>query len=251
MTAAASGPLPAIIVFADGASRGNPGPGGWGAIVAFPEGEVVELGGGEPRTTNNRMELRAVMAALRLIAERDDAVVVHTDSTYVIHGITQWIHGWRRKGWKTQQGTDVLNRDLWEELGELAGRRVRWDHVRGHSGIAGNERADAIAASFAAGRPVPLYRGARAAYEVDLDDGVGARKGERPSVKRSGGKSAAKAYSYLSLVAGALRRHRTWAECEARVRGVSGARFKKATSAADEAAIVRAWGLDPESLPRA
>jgi len=238
-----------ILVFADGASRGNPGPGGWGAIIAFPEGQVVELGGGEAHTTNNRMELGAVIAALRLVAERSDPVVVHTDSTYVIHGITQWIHGWRRKGWKTQQGGDVLNRELWEALAALAGRHVTWRHVRGHAGIPGNERADAIASAYAGAEPIELYRGARDAYLVDLNISEVASVGKPSARSGSTRARAGKAYSYLSLVAGELRRHRTWGECEARVKGVAGARFKKAMTQSEEAEIVRAWGLSPSALP--
>jgi ribonuclease HI len=238
-----------IIVFADGASRGNPGPGGWGAIVAFPEGEVVELGGGHPHTTNNRMEMTAALMALRLVRDRPEPVAVHTDSSYLIQGITQWIHGWRRKGWKTQQGGEVLNRDLWEELAELNGKRVTWTHVRGHAGVPGNERADAIASAHAGNEPLELYRGSRAGYDVDLEATVSTGPSARPKSGGGARSSSAKAYSYLSLVGGKLMRHRTWAECESRVKGVRGARFKKATSAEDEREIVRGWGVSPEALP--
>ncbi len=241
---------PTIIVFADGASRGNPGPGGWGAIVALPEGEVVELGSADPHTTNNRMEMTAALEALRRVRDRPEPVRVHTDSSYLIQGITQWIHGWRRKGWKTQQGGDVLNRDLWEALAALSGKHVAWQHVRGHAGVPGNERADEIASKLAGGEPIELYHGPRAAYGIDLDTIESTGPSARP--KRGGGarrSSAAKAYSYLSLVGGMPRRHRSWAECEARVKGVSGARFKKATSADDEAEILRSWGLRADALP--
>jgi ribonuclease HI len=131
-----------IIVFTDGAAKGNPGPGGWGAIVMTPDGRVTELGDGAPHTTNNKMELGGAIAALRHIANRPGPVAIYTDSTYVIQGITQWVWGWRKRGWKTAQGSDVLNRDLWEELSSLVdrkrvqhairamaearGRRLRW-----------------------------------------------------------------------------------------------------------------------------
>ena len=240
---------PTIIVFADGAARGNPGPGGWGAIVALPEGEVIELGGGDAHTTNNRMEMSAALAALRLVRDRTEPVVVHTDSSYLIQGITQWIHGWRRKGWKTQQGGDVLNRDLWEALAALADKRVSWKHVRGHSGVPGNERADAIASQVAGGESVTLYRGSREAYDVDLDATESTGPSARPKGKSASRSSAGKkAHSYLSLVAGKPMRHRTWAECEARVKGVRGARFKKAMSAEDETEILLGWGVAPGAL---
>ncbi|MGE3705905.1 MAG: ribonuclease H, partial [Vicinamibacterales bacterium] len=133
---------PHIIVFTDGASKGNPGPGGWGAIVVTPDGHVTELGGGATRTTNNQMELTGAIRAfgrLRGVAGRVD---VYTDSTYVIQGIREWIHGWKRRGWKTATGTEVLNRELWEELSDLTTargpRNITWHYVRGHVGTPGN-----------------------------------------------------------------------------------------------------------------
>jgi ribonuclease HI len=112
-----------ILIFTDGACSGNPGPGGWGAIVASPEGSVVELGGGEARTTNNRMELLAAIVALEACAARPEPVVVCTDSTYMISGVTQWLAGWKRRGWLSSTGDPVLNRDLWERLDALAQAR--------------------------------------------------------------------------------------------------------------------------------
>ena len=100
-----------IIVFTDGAAKGNPGPGGWGAIVVTPDQHVTELGGGSPHTTNNRMELSGAIAALQHVANQPGPVAIYTDSTYVIQGITQWVWGWRKRGWKTAQGGDVLNRE--------------------------------------------------------------------------------------------------------------------------------------------
>src|SRR2546426_5075681 len=149
------------VVFADGAAKGNPGPGGWGAIVVTPDGQVTELGGGTRHTTNNRMELTAAIEALQHVGAAGGPVAVHTDSTYVIRGIQQWIHGWRRRGWRTAAGGDVSNRDLWEALAAVAGRMeaLEWHYVRGHHGVAGNERADEIANAHAAGRRPALYRG--------------------------------------------------------------------------------------------
>jgi len=242
-----------IVAFADGAAKGNPGPGGWGVIVVVPSGEVTELAGRVPHTTNNRMELTAVIEALRWMRAAPGPVALHTDSTYVIRGIREWIHAWRRRGWKTIEGKDVVNRDLWEELAALAGARgpagkVEWHFVRGHSGIPGNERVDEIAEGNASGRPPTLYRGPLVRYGVAVmdipeDTRTPTRK---PGGAATRGKKKVPAYSYLSLVDGQLMRHTTWAECERRVKGRTGARFKKATNAADESVILRSWGVSEE-----
>ncbi len=133
-----------IQVWTDGACEGNPGPGGYAAIIDR-NGKRIEVTGSERQTTNNRMELLAVIAALRSL-EAPSSVRIVTDSQYVAKGMTQWIHGWRRKGWKTSSGAPVKNRDLWEELERLAHRhRVRFEWIRGHNGHPENERADALA----------------------------------------------------------------------------------------------------------
>lgn len=132
------------MIYTDGACRGNPGPGGWGAWLQFGEHER-ELCGGELRTTNNRMELVAVIEALRVL-KRGVAVDIYTDSEYVRNGMTQWIDGWKRRGWKTAARKPVKNADLWQELDRLAGQHVvDWHWVKGHSGDPGNERADLLA----------------------------------------------------------------------------------------------------------
>ena len=242
-----------IVVFCDGAAKGNPGPGGWGVVIATAEGHVTELGGAAEHTTNNKMELTAAIHALTATRDAGQAVDVHTDSTYVIKGITEWIWGWRRRGWKTAEGTDVLNRDLWMELDRLASARgkegIAWHYVRGHAGIPGNERVDAIADGLARGEPVALYRGPLEDYGVaifDRPEDTTVPKRRRASA--GGRASAGSAYSYLSLVDGTPMRHATWAECERRVKGQPGARFKKAISADDESAILRSWHVNPESL---
>ncbi len=133
-----------VDVFTDGACRGNPGPGGWGALLRWGQVER-ELWGGAPQTTNNRMELTAVIEALTALT-RPVAVRVHTDSTYVQQGISKWIHGWKKNGWKTSTKEPVKNADLWRALDEVVGRHeVSWQWVKGHSGHEGNERADALA----------------------------------------------------------------------------------------------------------
>jgi ribonuclease HI len=236
-----------IVVFCDGAAKGNPGPGGWGVVIATPDGQVTELGGAAEHTTNNKMELTAAIQALTAVRHASEAVDVHTDSTYVIKGISEWIWGWRRRGWKTAEGTDVLNRDLWMDLDRLASARgkagVAWHYVRGHSGIPGNERVDAIADGLARGEPVALYQGPLATYGIAIFDRPEDTSVPKRRPSSANGRSAA-AYSYLSLVDGTPMRHATWAECERRVKGRSGARFKKAISAADESAILRSWQVN-------
>jgi ribonuclease HI len=133
-----------VEIFTDGACRGNPGPGGWGAILRYRDREK-ELFGGEPSTTNNRMELTAVIRALEAL-KRPSRVRLYTDSQYVQKGISEWIHAWKRKGWKTADRKDVKNADLWRSLDALAAQHeVEWHWVRGHAGHVENERADELA----------------------------------------------------------------------------------------------------------
>lgn len=136
--------MKAVEAFTDGACRGNPGPGGWGVLLRFG-GKEKELSGGEPSTTNNRMELTAAIRALEAL-KRSCRVELYTDSTYVRNGITAWLPNWRRRGWKTADRKPVKNQDLWLALAELADRHeVAWHWVRGHSGHTENERADRLA----------------------------------------------------------------------------------------------------------
>jgi ribonuclease HI len=133
-----------VVVFTDGACSGNPGPGGWGAILTF-KGVEKELKGGEAHTTNNRMELMAAISALEAM-KRPCLVELHTDSQYVKNGITSWIHNWKRNGWRTADKKPVKNEDLWRRLDEaLAIHKVDWRWVKGHAGHDMNERADALA----------------------------------------------------------------------------------------------------------
>ncbi len=133
-----------VVIFTDGACRGNPGPGGWGALLRF-NSEVRELKGGEPLTTNNRMELLAAISALDSL-KKPCRVHLTTDSQYVRLGITEWMENWKRRGWKTAARKPVKNADLWQQLDKVAaGHDVEWFWVRGHSGHPGNERADTLA----------------------------------------------------------------------------------------------------------
>ncbi len=136
---------PAVVeIFTDGACSGNPGPGGWGAILRY-NGVEKELSGGAPETTNNRMEMMAAIQALEAL-KRPSRVKLHTDSTYLMDGITKWIHAWKAKGWKTANRKPVKNQDLWRRLEEaLARHEVEWVWVKGHAGHPENERADELA----------------------------------------------------------------------------------------------------------
>lgn len=240
--------LPEIIIYTDGSSRGNPGPGGWGSIVATNE-RVVELGKGDRHTTNNKMELIAAIEALLFVRDLGDSfqIDVRADSSYVINGITKWVFGWQKNGWMNSKKEEVLNRDLWEMLAQvvadlsMSGSHIKWTYTPGHAGIPGNERADEIATLCADGLSVDLYDGLRGEYQIDLvSQKVVAEKIEKKRTKTS---SSAKAYSYLSLIDGVFKRHETWAECEKRVKGAKGAKFKKSISAEDERMIMKAWNV--------
>jgi ribonuclease HI len=232
------------IIFSDGACTGNPGPGGWASVVVTPDGNVRELGGGSPETTNNRMEMMGALMGLKsLQVPHPYPVVLYTDSTYVIRGITQWIWGWRAKGWKNAEGKEVSNRDIWIELSRelmrLKPTEIDWKYVRGHTGVPGNERCDEISVAFANRKRIQLYQGPLLQYDVaiyDLPEDQGLPE-MRPREKKP------PAFSYLSYQGGVVRRHRDWASCERRVKGQSGAKFKKAMSAAEEPAILKSWGL--------
>jgi len=152
-----------ITVYTDGSSRGNPGPGGW-AGIALSKDQVIELGGKEEHTTNNRMELLGAIKALESISESE--VIVYTDSEYVMKGITLWIKGWQLKGWKTAAKKPVLNQDLWQALLKATeGKKIEWKYVAGHSGHELNDRCDEIATMFADGLAVDLYNGPRSGYK--------------------------------------------------------------------------------------
>jgi ribonuclease HI len=134
----------AVEIFTDGACRGNPGPGGWGVVLRY-KGTEKTLHGGEALTTNNRMELMAAIAALEAL-KRPSKVVLTTDSQYVKKGITEWLKDWKRRGWKTADRKPVKNVDLWQRLDEVVAKhQIKWHWVRGHTGHAENERADALA----------------------------------------------------------------------------------------------------------
>lgn len=231
-----------ILIYTDGSSKGNPGPGGWGAIILKGH-DVQELAGSDEKTTNNRMELTAVINALKKTSE-ENMIRVFTDSEYLINGITKWVYGWNTKGWKTASGGDVLNKDLWQELmGLTANREIEWRKVKGHAGHPANERVDDLATTLADSISNPdikinLFKGSIKDYPIDLTQPTLEQISPTAEMKKK-----AKAYSYISLVDGKVQTHRTWADCKERVDGESGARFRKAISKEDQDEIIKSWGF--------
>ena len=228
----------AVRIFTDGSSRGNPGRGGWGSIVVYGD-KVAEIGGAELHTTNNKMELNAVLQGLQYLQQvgiKRVHVIVYTDSAYVVNGMTKWVEGWQRNGWKTKDNRDVLNRELWEALvGVRTQFDLGWKRLPGHAGIPANERCDEIATLYADGRDPELYEGPADAYPVSLGVVIDESK---VAVKK---KRTGKAYSYVSLVGGEIKTHGGWADCERRVHGAKNAKYKKALSEAEEKKLIEEW----------
>jgi ribonuclease HI len=245
-----------LVIFTDGASRGNPGPGGWGSVIIEEgnkddqkieaeeqkgkmEPHVTELGGREAPTTNNKMELTAALQGISH-APQNSFITLYTDSSYVINGITKWIQGWKRNGWKTKTKGDVLNKVLWMELdSSLENRQVSWKYVGGHVGIVGNERCDEIATAMADEKKLKLYKGPLSGYELKNILNISYDESKAAQKSASSSRSSKKAFSYISKIGGKIEIHQTWAECEKRVKGVAGARFKKSLDKADELVIVQ------------
>ena len=165
-----------ITIYTDGSSRGNPGPGGWAAIIMLDDSsksqitnsksQIVEIGGREDHTTNNKMELTAAIEALKFLTPYSLLpTTIFTDSEYVMKGITLWVHNWQKKGWRTAAKKPVLNQELWQELLAVTeGKDISWKYVAGHSGIPLNERADVIATTFADNMKIDLYDGPASKY---------------------------------------------------------------------------------------
>jgi len=152
-------------IYTDGSSKGNPGPGGWAAII-FDNKKVREIAGSEKETTNNRMEMRAAIEALKTVSENAE-VQIHTDSEYLMKGASLWIQNWQKNNWRTKNKKAVLNQDLWVELwNEIEKREVSWNKVLGHSGHKYNERCDALANSYADGKKLNLYDGEIQDYKI-------------------------------------------------------------------------------------
>lgn len=228
-----------VTAFTDGASRGNPGPAGWGSVIAASD-HVEELGGGKKQGTNNWAEVAAVVAVVKWLAENHaeiDSVEIHSDSTYTISGASSWIHGWRKRGWKTKAGEPISNKKLWQQYDRLQSEvpfTITFNKVKGHASVPGNERADDIATGFADGGDIDLYSGPRSEYEVSLDP-------EPQYLEKSP--------VYLSLIDGVAVQHDSWKDCQARVSGES-AQYKKVHTVAERDDLLTEWEVPLEDLKR-
>lgn len=248
-----------IIAFTDGSARNNPGKGGWGSVIIYPKssGElhVDELGGNEDHTTNNRMEISAFKAVLENMNDfyqtnsDKKLFTIYTDSSYVRNSFTTWIEGWAKGDWKTKTKTDVLNADLWSDIYNLKiklSKQFEFDIqlVKGHQGIPGNERCDVIATSLADNLEIDLYKGTLSAYPIkdilDIESkGVSAGgSGSKSSKSKSKGK---KPLGYVSYFDHKVVKHATWADCESRVKGAKGAKFKKYFSEGELTDTIGEW----------
>ena len=237
-----------IIIFTDGSSLGNPGVGGWGAVIVMPDDQVFEIGGRETLTTNNRMELTAAIEALLKLRDFEpnfDSIEIHTDSTYLKNGISSWVYTWEKNNWITSAKEPVQNQDLWQTLIEIARHhrnhgKIFWEKVKGHDGVHGNERADHIATSFAEQGGAQLFTGGLDKYEALMGGqlfGKMTTKNKKTATKSKSSKSKKQAYSYVSCIDGVIFYDATWAECSKRVKGVAGVKYKKATSEKEEKEI--------------
>jgi len=255
-----------ILIYTDGSSRGNPGPGGYGAICMYPnshgEMRVSEIGGREDLTTNNRMELQAVIASLSYLLEylsyeEVSEMHVYSDSSYVLNGVTAWVNGWKKNGWITSTGAEVKNADQWKNIVELVEKffdhsvQIKWHKVKGHAGVLNNERCDEIATAFADNNTIDLYQGDLSGYTAGeyhdpsflntnsntLNSDTDTSSHSDKKIKSSS--KSAKVFSYVSLVDNQIFVDPTWGECEKRVKGKSGAKFKKSFSKNDEEKIIK------------
>ena len=233
-------------LYTDGACSGNPGPGGWGFVfVNFENKKIFEGGGGESSTTNNRMEMTAVVEGLKeAIAQKFDSILVLADSTYVIRGYTQWRFGWKKRNWVTAEGQPVSNRDLWEELDRVGQKlKIEWQYVRGHRGTPGNERVDRIAVAFSRGEEIYLHD--RADFSNYIFDVTEIPEGEPlPEMKSPLAPGQKKAVFYVSYVNGNLTRHQDWASCERTVKGQPKALYKKVSSEEELKEVLKKWGIN-------
>ncbi len=233
-----------IILYTDGASRGNPGPGGWGAILIGSD-TVVELAGAQNPATNNQMELQAVIEGLAYARTHySDAIIeLHADSRYVLNGIEKWLDGWVRKGWVTMAKKPVENRKQWETLLELRdhfGKKLKLNKVDGHSGHLYNDRCDELAVAAALEREHILFTGTVDDYATQLMNNPPSSE-KKPASKSSSNKGAA--YSYVSMVDGIVHADKDWATCEKRVKGKKGAKYKKVFSKSEETELMQDYTL--------
>jgi ribonuclease HI len=222
-----------LTIYTDGAARNNPGKAGWGVVIVDLEKRyVVELGGASPHATNNQMELTGAIKALEYISVHKNyagqKIALHTDSSYVVQGMKQWVYNWQKNGWQTRYKKDVENVRLWKDLVSVSqGKDIEWVYVRGHSGVPLNERTDIIATEYADHKNVTLFSGILEKYPYDVS--------VSQSVKLSSSKQKkTKTGYYVVLRQGEVSRYDTWADCELVVKGVKNVRFKKVADAAAE-----------------
>jgi len=235
--------------YADGACLGNPGPGGWGVVATLGSHEVLEAAGHSPHTTNNQMELEAILQGMTFslthlssnsaLKKSKPTLIVLTDSKYAVQGINQWLHNWSRNGWVTQEGRPIANLTEWKRLHALLPDvrtmfTLEMRLVPGHQGILGNERADKLATEYARGSQIPLFSGTKEAFEKKF--------GGKLEIAEAGIKKLKVPAYYLSYVNGKISRHKTWPECEAEVKGKAGAKYKKVFSESEEADLLKQWG---------
>lgn len=243
------------ILYSDGACSGNPGPGGWAYVLAFEEGDVFERSGFESQTTNNRMELTSAlegMLKLYSILETTESsyliknydFIIYSDSVYFLKGITQWIHSWKKNGWKTSQKAEVTNQDLWIAIDDVVKKlsplvKLDYRFVKGHAGHFGNERCDELAVKASQGQVFKKQTvAANYNFEIfELPPNVGV-----PEMKYNKNSDKAESSYYISLVNGVLVKHSNWTECERSVKGVSGAKFKKVKNSVEEDSVLKSWG---------
>jgi ribonuclease HI len=233
------------IAFCDGACSGNPGPGGWAALIwSVDSNQIWELGGGEDSTTNNRMEMTAALKALQFFQTQanssKDVLWLLSDSSYVVRGIEDWVPNWKARGWQKSDGEAVANVDLWKQLEAEAAdvEKLKLVHIMGHSGVAENERVDEIAVAFSKKTSIKLFSGVKKDYPVagffnlrGATVAVWAKQIKDASQsgpkKKSSSTPKGPGTYYVSVVKGEIQTHADWADCEKRVKGTSGARFKK------------------------
>lgn len=235
------------LMFSDGACSGNPGVGAW-AFVAIQlaenlsESEVYEATDYSEQTTNNRMELTAVINAIQWLAKRDfEKAAIWTDSKYVQEGLSRWMYGWDRNNWVTQEGSPVSNQDLWKDALQLERtlgaiwKKIKLEKLPGHHGILGNERCDKLARECISKHFAETYKGPLSGHPFGMD------MLKTGAIKPQGLGD----FWYISLISGKANRHKTWPECEAFVKNQKGAKFKKVYSIQEETLILKQWGSGP------
>ncbi len=244
-----------IIIHTDGAAKGNPGKGGWGTIIILDNKKVVELGDKVKLATNNQMELQAMIEGLKYVAQKikpkDAQINIFSDSNYLLNGITSWIKSWQANGWQTKAKQDVLNKEYWEELSMYKeklsqislGNKLSFNKVKGHNGDPLNERCDDIASGFGLEEDVELFSGDLEKYKKVFSLPANVEKAVAKKVSSKKSSSSKQVYSYVSMVADKVFANKTWAECEKRVKGKSGAKYKKVFSKEEEQDLIALWTL--------